>query len=262
MKNFLLLALFLVMGCKEECALKQRGTNFTLENVRGAISNIKIVSWPRGPAEKAGISLAAIISVDLPLIKKDDAEILQKELFVDSWLVQYQRTSDTGTETLGYLSIPLFQEKSKRTRLYLRPETVYFQMTYAAGYNSPRFQNFTCPAFNHRKSISRYGVESESRDPEILGIAFDRPLKANPFPPELKPTMFNGGVSLIGEYRASFALYNSQTKTINSSFVVAENVAKITEEEIHPLKECEGKRAEELSTPAEGGSYKDFRFGN
>ncbi len=253
------LILLLIAGCTKESKVLRHKSAATIKNFNAKIANQEISLWETGIAKKAEVSKALVIGVKLPILKKDDAKYLFEKHRVNSWLLKINRMRNGRVTPVGYVAIPFFSVRTGQGRGWYKVEKVFVQIMYAAAYNSHRFRRFSCPAFEHNKKIGTVNIRYGNTYTNSISTGLPQPIGFDPDKPEIVPTKFNGGTTLVGEYTMEMALFNNEDKTINSQFLSIEGVVEVLNEETKALRGCEGVR-EELAPPRKKG-IESFKFG-
>ena len=261
MKTIILLIItsLLAISCKKEAYISTEKGRNTLIDIDARLSKVDVKPWTVGKARDRGISQGISIKIELPEIDEDSMRTLASKHSINGWLVRLQKEKDAVTTTIGEIYVPFYATKSGEAQLLFQSSILYFQVFYAAAYNSSRFRLFHCPAFDHRKEIDSVDLTSKGKTFSIPVGTMPEGLAGDPSPVGIGTTKFNGGHSLKGEYYGELALLNYKTKTLYSDFYRFDGTLTINKELRIDLPECKGIK-EELE-PVGRKDIRKFKFG-
>jgi hypothetical protein len=260
----LLALLFLVTSCDQKSTLIYEGQNAIVRATSSGIKEADEIQWGVGALRKQTVSKGFRLKIDFPLLEEEDLVRIVKEKSVAAWLVRIKRVRNGNPEVLGYVTIPLTSamarggEKRKPQQL----KSAYLNIYYAAAALSRRFENFECPAFDHKKRI---GDVEEVLEPTrsallILSQSEAKQVTVRSEPLGYAPVVINGGMELDGEYIIELAFYNDEEKRQLSNFIELAASIKILNEETVNLKGCQNFQIPPRDENEEA-KYREFKFG-
>jgi hypothetical protein len=259
MKMISLLALVLLFGCSKKTELiLQKQKVVGLENVETFIEDIKVVDWKVGDFRAHTLSKGFLLMVKLPHLSTSQIEQIVGSTSIDSWVLRFHKKTDHGSRILGTTYVPFVREYANGGTRTNNQEGIYTNIYYAPAALSGRLENLKCPAMNHRRVIDRWSM-NKSESPKKVIISFSNQLSETPAISGIMPEIFNGDMSLIGEYFVEIAFYSSKSKILYSDFVQIGNTVIISAE-----KEIEVKSCDNFEVPAPDYDHKEkmkqFKF--
>ncbi len=265
MKNFtLLFILFVLIGCSKKATLsKDKFNNYLISSNEVFVSDVAIEKWRVGPLRRQKLSKGIRIGVTFPQLDMGDLETLVRETNVDSYILRLKRRGVVGGRVIGHLYVPFLIRKGK-TSSSLRSKQMtkgFFFVYYSAAALSARFENMSCPAFNHRYLIKEVELDKHRNQMITFNVSKSSVEKViarvNPF--DYK-TVFNGGPSLVGDYVIEMAFFNYEKKERKSSWIELPERVTVQNEFEQVVKGC---ASDNLPPPVEdtGDPVKRFKFG-
>ncbi len=236
--------LILIYSCTEYASVRKTDSGMYVTPTQLKIVNHKDEVWRVGPLRRQTVSKGFRLDVTFPVFDREDLDDLIMKYGVNAWLIKIRRRSYYVNTVLGYIYIPLVvpgtQEKSKYRRHQIKQGAI--SVYYAAAALSKRFENFSCPAFEHNKYLDKVDLEERSFniDSFYVGRQTDEYVEARVEKFSYSGNILNGGQSLEGEYSIQVAMYNSQSKRRKSNFVELKDLFTITREKSEQISGCEG----------------------
>ncbi len=263
-RYFLVILPLLVVGCSKKAKLTlDKFGNYEVSSKDVFVSDAEIDKWRVGPLRRQRVSKGIRIGVTLPKLDMGDLKTLIRSTEVDSYILRLKRRGVVGGRVIGHLYIPFLIKKGKTESSFRAKQMTkgYFFVYYSSAALSSRFENMSCPAFNHsllikdvsisphREQLIKFNVSKSAQ--ERLSV------KVEPF--DYK-TVFNGGSSLLGDYIVELAYFNYEKKERKSSWVELPERVTISREHDTAIKGCSGNN---LPPPLEdsGDPVKKFKFG-
>lgn len=238
----LFLSLLLTTSCTKYASFEKDGVGISIEPVSMEISHLKEIEWKVGP-EKDELSQSVTFIIDLPKLKSDDLIFLTDQKSIDSWLLKVVARQNSKEQDLGSMYVPFKPVYAGRGASIGSTSSVSIRVMYAAAFISERFRQFKCPAFAHNKKVSSMKILGSDEEFSLqLAGAINYNDKAQLV--GLRPTDFNAGHSLVGEYYVEIAAYDSKNKTILSKFKRIPMYVTVQSEEIISVTGCEGVHPE------------------
>ena len=242
MKAFFLTFL-ITLSCTKYAQLSSEGVSTTLKSVEMPVSGLDEISWAVGKWKDSKVTQSFTFIVSLPKISHDDFEHLHEQKEMNAWILRLIYIKNNKSQDLGALYVPLGSKKVLRGQGHSFPSSVAFKIYYSAAFPSERFRFSNCPAFNHRKRITKLNIKNDN---STFDISFDQtinyPEKAQLV--EFAPTAFNGGDTLTGEYFVEISPYNVEKKTILGAFKRIPQYIDVSAEELINIPSCEGVHPE------------------
>ncbi|MFZ4714740.1 MAG: hypothetical protein ACOYL6_13570 [Bacteriovoracaceae bacterium] len=241
MKNILFWGViaFILISCSKNTELMMDKDHVIgIENTNAQIDNIKVIDWKIGDYRAHIVSKGFILMTNLPHLSDDQIKKLTTHSQVDSWVLRFTKKTDNSTRILGTVYVPFVHHSPNGSSRLNKQDAIYVNIYYAAAALSGRLENLKCPAMNHRKVIDDWEIV-KSEGPSKMVFSFSNILPETPVPSEILPEVFNGDMSLIGEYGVEIALYQSTSKVLYSDFFSVGNKVKITSEQEKEVKVCD-----------------------
>jgi hypothetical protein len=238
----LFLSLLLVFSCTKYASFEKNAVGISLEPVSMEISHLNEIEWKVGP-KKDELTQSITFIVDLPKLKTDDLHFLSDQKGIDSWLIRLIARQSSKDQDIGSMYVPFKPSYAGRGASIGSTSSVTLRLMYAAAFMSERFRQFKCPAFAHNKKVSSMKISGSNDDFSIQltgGMNYND--KAQMV--GLRPTDFNGGHSLVGDYYIEIAAYDSKKKIVLSNFKRLPMSVSIQSEEIISVEGCEGVHPE------------------
>ena len=247
LKFYHCLLIFFFTGCvsEEVSEVIDKNGYFYISPKPAFISDSSVIDWNVGPLGRVSLSKGLLFKINLPHIPEEHLRNLINEYNIDSWIVNIRKKASGSIKSMQYFYIPIVNEASvliKGSSSYRLSQKKSFitRVYYVDAAMSERFENFSCPALGHnlvlkdaallkRKSFNRFIVVQSKG-----GVPFKRKVVKY----QVSGNKVNGGKSLIGEYSAEIALYNSKNKRLFSNFYDLQNVIKATVERAKSIKGC------------------------
>jgi len=237
--------------------------NYRVSSKKVFISDAEIDKWRVGPLRRQRVSKGIRIGVTLPKLDMADLKKLIRNTEVDSYILRLKRRGTVGSRVIGHLYVPFIIKKGKTDSSFRAKQLTkgYFFVYYSAAALSSRFENLSCPAFNHTFLIK--DVKLGPHRGQVVNFNVSRSaqerlsVRVEPF--DYK-TVFNGGSSLIGEYIVEMAYFNFEKKERKSSWVELPERVNVNREFDTVIKGCSGNS---LPPPIQdtGNPVKKFKFG-
>jgi len=238
MKAFFLTFL-ITLSCTKYAQLSSEGVSTSLKNIEMPLSDVDEIPWPIGKWKDSKVTQSFTFIVSLPKISHDDFELVQQQKEMNAWILRLIFTQNNKSQDLGSLYVPLGSKKVLRGQGHSFPTSVAIKVYYSAAYPSERFRFSQCPAFNHRKRITKLSIKNDSSP---FDLTFDQttnyPEKSQVV--EFAPTAFNGGDSLQGDYFLEIAPYNVEKKIILGAFKRIPQYIEVSGEESINVPSCDG----------------------
>jgi len=225
------------------------------------IDDYRVENWKVGKYLKDTVSKGVVVTLKLPILRKEDLQELVSDHGVDSWLIKIRRKNTYRNEVLGSVYIPLTTPDRKRASSG-QIRLASFHIYYHAAAASTRFENLNCPAFNHTKSIKDIKTQENTAvsftklsltasEEEILNSKVEAFSYGN--------IIFSGGMSLLGDYQFEIAFYNHFNKTKKSNFLAYSDSLNVLSESESNIPGCENATIPEMDN--EEKNFKSFKFG-
>ena len=255
----------LFLGCSENYTYSPLSSHsFMIELPKGTIDKVKIIDWKVGRGSPlTRISKGILVSLNIPSISKKDLEDINKKTEIDSWIIRVSKISKTGNKrTLGHINLPLVQNNWRKssTRKFFRDiKKTGFSIFYSAAAHSSRFENFSCPAFDHNKIIADFSIEKRKTSPTKKLLV----QKGSEYPLTTKSeeigffTRLNGGAEMKGFYTFELAFYNAKRGRRQGSFIPFKESIKIPDEKAKHIKSCVGFKPTPLTKE---NKFRQFKF--
>jgi hypothetical protein len=242
-------ALFLIVllcaSCTKYAKVSADSLGIHIDDIDMNITHTKEVQWKVGKSREEKVSQSFIFVIELPKIKQEDLDILQKQRGIDSWIVRLIMMKGSEKKDLGSLYTLFRPQKISRGVPTTAATSASIKVYYAAAYASERFRGMKCPPFNHNKRIDHMDVKGDHSHFSI-SIQGATPYQEKSQLIELTPSSFNGGHSLIGEYYVEIAPYDSVNKMIYSSFKRIPRYFEVESEDQVEIKSCVGVHEENI----------------
>jgi hypothetical protein len=242
MKAFFLTFL-ITLSCTKYAQFSSEGVSRSLKSVEMPVSDLDEISWAVGKWKDSKVTQSVTFIVSLPKLSQEDFEKIQNQTNMNAWILRLIVNQNNKSKDLGPLYVPLGSKKVLRGQAYSFPSSIALKIYYSAAFPSERFRFSNCPAFNHRKRITKLNIKNDN---STFDLSFDQtinyPEKAQLV--EFAPTAFNGGDTLTGEYFVEIAPYNVENKTILGPFKRIPQYIDISEEELINVPSCEGVHPE------------------
>ena len=257
----LVMVLFLALGfisCKEYSMLMEEKTGASIKPMGGSIESVQILKWKVGSLFKDTVSKGILIKVNLPRLNGTDIQILNTKYGVDSWIIRVSKDFSGRRQPLGEIYLPMQAPALKRVSANALAN---FAVYYAAAAPSPRFENFQCPAFDHRKLIGNVDIQNRGIPWQNLAVGnFDygsREMKLQKF--SLDPITLNGGMSLLGSYIIELGIFSEREGIRKSGYVDFPEEIIVTDEKEVTVAGCENSQIP--SNDKETLDIRKFKFG-
>ncbi len=241
--KWIFLLLFL-LGCTKEYSVynvTKRG-NIFITPKSCDLAEAKVMKWHIGSTFKQTVSKGFRIKIDFPILRKKDLINLAKEKKIDAWLITITKSTTTSDDVIGARYIPLVQPGNfaKGNFRVKQMKHGFLDIYYAAAALSKRFENFRCPAFNHSFIIDKLRLNNRTRSLSKILVS---PMERRRASGGVKsfgylPSVLNGGVQLEGTYSVKIALYNTKTKTTESSTLELPTTVSVISERTRSIKGC------------------------
>ncbi len=251
---------FFVMSCQQKAVLKGSGQYSYLENVEPQIDRSEDLSWEVGKTGRVEISQGFSFRVHFNGLSRGDAEKLYEESGANAWLFRLSKISGSGSRVVGSSYVPFVIFNQDQGMNFSSVDQVYLSVRYAAAYMSERFRLLECPAFEHDKKILKIEVRDQSMRSKKIQLGPPVSIQGDMRKHELAPIQYNGGMSLLGNYRIEMALYDYRKKQRMGLFVPIGQVIEIASERPIKIPGCQGAQDEWKLGPIEKEA-KRFRFG-
>jgi hypothetical protein len=238
----LFLSLLLSTSCTKYASFEKNAVGISLEPVSMEISHLNEIEWKVGP-KKDELTQSITFIVDLPKLKADDLHFLSDQKGIDSWLIRIISRQSSKDQDIGSMYVLFKPSYAGRGASIGSTSSVTMRLMYAAAFMSERFRQFKCPAFAHNKKVSSMKISGSNDDFSIQltgGMNYND--KAQMV--GLRPTDFNVGHSLVGDYHIEIAAYDSKKKMILSNFKRLPMSVSVQSEEILSVEGCEGVHPE------------------
>jgi hypothetical protein len=239
----LILITLLSYSCTKYADINKNAVGIEVSPVHMEIANLNDAEWFVGKRKEKKISQSFTFIVGMPKVREDDLQYLTDHRGVDAWILRLIAIRGSEAQDLGSLYAQFKPRKIGRGESGGATASVTIKVFYAAAYASERFRAFRCPAFGHNKKIESLQIVGEN-EPFFLTIGQSIDYKEKSHLIELSPSAFNGGNSLTGDYFVEIAAYNSQKKTIHSSFKRIPMSVSISQEEEINIPSCLGVHSE------------------
>lgn len=246
----LLFFLFLsqIIACSNHAKFDAKKKTIIIESL--SLEKGEEIKWNFGLGKDRVLSKGFIIQGQLPSLTSDSVNWLHNKKGADSWLIKISREK-VAPSSLGYLYIPLVSKGTRGGPVPSKINKFIAKIYYSAAAPSKRFENFKCPAFNHKKKIKSIGIlKDDGLKRKKWFVRQGNTLSSRVRRFNFSPVIFNGGSSLRGSYVYDVALYDSKRKTLLSSFVRASGILKVSREEEKSLSGCES-----FEIPKRSASY-------
>jgi hypothetical protein len=238
----LFLSLLLVSSCTKYATFEKNAVGISIEPVSMEISHLNEIEWKAGP-KKNELTQSITFIVDLPKLKSDDLHFLSDQKSVDSWILRLIARQSSKDQDIGSMYVLFKPAYAGRGASIGSTSSVTMRLMYAAAFMSERFRQFKCPAFAHNKKINSMKILGDNEDFSIqLTGATNYNAKAQMV--GLRPTDFNVGHSLVGDYYVEIAAYHSRNKMILSNFKRIPMSVSVQSEDIFSVEGCEGVHPE------------------
>lgn len=259
MKNLLFLSMILLISCSKHSELiLDKNKVVGIRANEGTIFDGQVMEWKVGDFHSKTLSKGFLLKIALPKLGLDNITTILEKTKVDSWLVKLLRHNPNGEEIiLGYIYLPFYHVNNLTGHRRIDViESIYAKIYYASAAISSRLEGLKCPAMDHRKVIDEMETKKGKLEREFY-ISYSNQFDDKPLATEILPNIFNGGSSLIGEYKVQIALYSFSTNVRYSEFVDLPGSVKITKEVEKPVEECNG-----VPVPAieDNEKLKQFKF--
>jgi len=207
------------------------------------IKNVEIIEWKVGPGYNQEVSKGLRFKMSMPMMNSRDLQSMLAIGTINSWMIRVTRKETFMNNVLGRMYMPLKTQKQKRAAFVgdVQVEEAFFEIYYAAASPSKRFERFNCPAFDHDKVIEKVDIRRSGGraipklvSSPIVSIAEGGKVEEFGF----RPALFNGGMSLAGEYNIEIALYDFEKKVRRSDFVAYPQTVIISAERSKQIKGC------------------------
>ena len=237
---FFILSVFfsLLVGCRDATIITtNHGSTMKFDSLK--IKDLRVVPWTVGKGFlKQSISKGFIVSINFPELNRQELMELYKKKRVDSWIIKVERnTVRKGKEVIGYFMVPLRVQTNKGLRIS-SSRLIRFRVYYAAASVSPRFQLFSCPAFEHNLQMVKFDIRKARSVQESIAIRRMNKMKGKIESAGFASLEFNGGMSLKGEYTTSVALFNSDSRVFMSEYVPVRDTISVTGERPVVIRGC------------------------
>lgn len=230
-----------------------------IKGVDIGLNNLTELDWKVGTDRSKLVSMGLRFDLKLSSVNEKTADILFQKHKADSWIFKVIHYTRTGYKNeLGSFYVEFIGNYQGRMR-FQDVKFASFKVFYAAAAMSEDFRRFTCPAFNHRKKISqiKYDKNLEGNKDIYINSAPER-FDAKTEKIFLVPPMYNGGNSLEGSYEVSYALYDSASRKVLSSWSRIDQLVQVVKENFVKIPECQGVKEE--NKPRDQREFK-FKFG-
>lgn len=261
MRIHLFIVLLLFVSCRENATILRSGNITALKPVELREFKYDILDWKVGPRKKQEVSKGFKLNVYLPLMEEEELVRIIKKYGVDSWLVQVKKKGLLKTDTLGSFYVPFYVNKPDVGNLIINQrKDVTFKVLYTAAKFQVRFSHFVCPAFGHDLVISELDITKAKQKRKQLVM---RPGKSRRYTKRIEPfnykLIFDGGMSMIGEYYVEISFFNKKKKRILSNSINVGQKVVISEEEREVLTGCRNSDGVgKMPKRKRGTTYKDI----
>ena len=253
--SFLMVSL---VSCKDYSMLMVEKNGVTIKPMGGAIDSAQVLKWKVGSLFKYTVSKGILIKVNLPRLKADDIQVLNMKYGVDSWIIRVSKDFSGRRQTLGEIYLPMQAPALKRVSA---TSLANFAVYYSAAAPSPRFENFQCPAFDHRKLIGNVDVQNRGITWQNLAVGnFDggsRDVKLQKF--SLDPITLNGGMSLAGSYIIELGVFSEREGVRKAGYIDFPEEIIVSQEQEVAVGGCENSQIP--SNDKETLDIRKFKFG-
>lgn len=223
------LLIFLLFSCEKysDYTTDEIG-RVTITPIETRVSDAKIISWKN---KSDLISKGIELSLQIPLLRKNDLKDLSSSKKIDAWLLRIFKEQDKR-ELLAQLAIPLHETIKQLKNLTIK-------ILYSAAITqSPSI--IPCPPMNHRQQIGDIQIKTEINKQLIITVnRFERGETTEIVLP-LKEDIItvDGGEKLAGTYSLDLALYNMRTKIRYSNIMTYAETVKVKKEQAVFVKGC------------------------
>lgn len=251
MRKLVLLSLItfgveMITSCTKEYSSYQQDPKYgsiTITPKNSKLTKVKQIVWKVGPLFKQSVSKGFLMELSFPQLENSDFKHLLSSNKINSWLVEIEKETIMGNESIGFVQIPIYAttKRAKTIYNYRQIKSGFIRVLYHAAIPSSRFENFQCPAFGHDYILEGPGMIEKKRPTEKLVVSpvYERELTQTVEPFSLVPIALSGGTTLTGKYIAKIALYDGPNKTIRSNFLQLENEIVINKESHKKITGCE-----------------------
>lgn len=207
----------------------------------GSVYDGQVMEWKVGDFHSKTLSKGFLLKIALPKLGIGNIEKILEQTKVDSWLVKVIRRNHNGEEIImGHIYLPFYHVNQQTgNRRVEAIESLFVKIYYAPAALSARLEGLKCPAMDHRKVIDEIEAKQGKLEREFY-ISYSNQFDEKVLPAEILPHIFNGGLSLIGEYTAQVALYSFTANVRYSEFIDLPGSVKVTKEIEKAVEECNG----------------------
>lgn len=260
--KYLILLILTLSSCKDISQYLRKGEKATIVPSGTSIAKGEVVTWKVGLLRRQRVSKGIKVKLNFPQLDKADLEDLISELKIDGWLVRVRQRTLVTSQTLDQFYIPLLIPDLGKSDLKIKQvESGFVNLYYSAAAISGRFENFQCPAFGHRRKITKFkvidikGADRSIRGDKKGGIRFME--KINTY--DYKPLSINIGKTMNGEYFFEIALFNKEKKLRKSNWYTLHQAIKVSGEKLVALKGCKNFKIPEVDSKTD--DIRDFQLG-
>jgi hypothetical protein len=241
-RGVVLSALLLLSSCFNDLDIKKGRYGAITMEADLHLDSVKVVDWSVGKGFHQSLSKGFVVRLDIPTMSKSDTLMLHKNFGVDSWLIRVRRKGDYGRGGVeGYYYVPLVRIDAVRGLKVQSISSSSFKVYYASASMSQRFENFFCPAFNHRFYINEVELKDDSSSRKQSFNVFKADIyqvqgKVEPY--NMTSFKLNGGNSLVGRYLVELALYDTVEKRRKSNYLPFQELIEVIDERRKEVKGC------------------------
>lgn len=242
MKTWILILLIFLVSCtKHSDIIVDKDKLVGIHAVQGSIMDGEAMDWKVGDFHSKTLSKGFLLKVALPKLASDKIKKILDDTKIDSWLVKLIRNNPGGEEIImGYIYVPFYHTNPQTGHRRIESiESVFAKIYYAPAAISARLESLKCPAMEHRKVIDEITVQKGNLERDFY-ISYSNQFDQEALPAEIMPHVFNGGLSLIGEYRIQLALFSFSGSVRYSEFIDLPGKVIVSKEIEKPVEECNG----------------------
>lgn len=259
-RPYLFLIVFFLCHCTKHAHYSATGQYSFVDEIEAEIDYVEVKDWEVGKTAKVTVSEEVVFRVSFNGLSERDAEKLHQETGATAWLFKVIKHSGAGQKTVGLSYAPFVLYDKSRGLSYSSVGQVYFALTYAAAYMSQRFRMLDCPAFEHNKKITSAAIQDNYVQGAKMQVIPPTRLRGSPDRHELTPVEFNGGTSLIGNYKVEMSLLDAKNKKRKGLFLPVANQLEVRGEKPIQIPGCQGARPEWNMGPMDR-DRPSFQFG-
>ena len=257
---------FLLLSCSRysETQIGKSSATIYPKGVGGELVREK--PWRVGALRRQKVSKGFTYNVLLPYLERDDIQTIVRKFKVDSWILRLRKKGLMKNELIGHISLPLFAPGFNQRPLVKKEQRVsqmkkaILQIHYRSAAISSRLAELRCPSLGHNLRIEELKL-SETEIPKlpITISSFQRKTVLARVDKYDYHYVFDAGASIVGEYIAEIALYDSKKRITYTDWIPLPKSAVVSAERNIRIKGCENFK---IPDPGSGPSPMDqFEFG-